>query len=136
MAKLIPYLVSEDARAQAGFYINALGGEIRSVMTHGQLPDASEAVKGKVLHMCVMAGGITFFMSDSVFAPLNHGNGIQLNLEFPTEAEAREAFAKLGEGGTVKHPLEPAFWGSLFGQIEDKYGVIWMITNEAQASQA
>ncbi|KPV60408.1 glyoxalase [Paenibacillus sp. A3] len=136
MAKLTPYLVSEDARAQADFYINALGGEILSVMTHGQLPDASEAVKDKVLHMSLVAGGINFFMSDSVYAPLNRGNGLQLSLEFPTEAEAREAFTKLGEDGTVKHPLEPAFWGSLFGQIEDKYGVIWMITNEAQTSQA
>ncbi|WP_127484671.1 VOC family protein [Paenibacillus ehimensis] len=136
MAKLTPYLVSEDARAQADFYINALGGEIVSIMTHGQLPDASEAVKDKVLHMCLVAGGIHFFMSDSVYAPLNRGNGIQLSLEFPTEAEARDAFAKLGEGGTVRHPLEPAFWGALFGQIEDKYGVIWMITTEAQACQA
>ncbi len=136
MAKLTPYLVSKDARAQADFYINALGGEILSVMTHEQLPDADEAAKDKVLHMSLIAGGMNFFMSDSVHAPLHHGNGIQLSLEFPTEAEARDAFAKLGEGGTVRHPLEPAFWGTLFGQIEDKYGVIWMITNEAQASQA
>lgn len=31
---------------------------------------------------------------------------------------------KLTEGGKVKCPLEPTFWGALFGQIEDKYGIV------------
>ncbi|MDF2958547.1 MAG: hypothetical protein K0S39_282 [Paenibacillus sp.] len=134
MAKLTPYIMSEDSRAQAEFYIRALGGEILSVMTHGQLPDAKESMKDKVMHLSLVAGGINFFMSDSVFGTISRGNGMNLSLEFETEAEAREAFDKLAEGGSIKYPLEPAFWGALFGQVEDKYGVLWMVSSESKAS--
>lgn len=72
-------------------------------------------------------------MSDS-FEPIHYGNNINLSLEFATEDEAREAFAKLAEGGNVKYPLELAFWGALHGQLEDKFGVLWMITNEVKAN--
>ncbi|QMV42411.1 VOC family protein [Cohnella cholangitidis] len=128
MAKHTTYLMSEDARAQAEFYVHALGGEVLSVMTHGQLPEAKEELKDKVVNLSMIAGGINFLMSDSVFEPIIRGNAINLCLEFATESEAREAFGKLAEGGYVKHPLEPAFWGALFGHIQDKYGVMWMIT--------
>jgi len=128
MAKHTTYMMSEDARAQAEFYVHALGGEILSVVTHGQLPEAKEELKDKVVNLSMMAGGINFLMSDSVFEPIIQGNALNLCLEFATEPEAREAFDKLAEGGYVKHPLEPAFWGALFGHIQDKYGVMWMIT--------
>ncbi|MCQ6563898.1 VOC family protein [Paenibacillus mendelii] len=128
MAKQTTYIMSEDARAQAEFYTYALGGEILSVMTHGQLPEAKEELKDKVVNLSLMAGGINFLMSDSVFEPIIRGNAINLSLEFTTDAEARDAFDKLAEGGKVKCPLEPAFWGALYGHIEDKYGVMWMIT--------
>ncbi|GKU76582.1 VOC family protein [Paenibacillus sp. L3-i20] len=128
MAKHTTYIISEDARAQAEFYTNALGGEILSVMTHGQLPEAREELKNKVINLSLIAGGIHFLMSDSVFEPIIRGNAIHQGIEFTTEAEAREAFDNLAEGGNVKCPLAPAFWGSLFGHIEDKYGVMWMIT--------
>ncbi|UQZ85826.1 hypothetical protein SK3146_05116 [Paenibacillus konkukensis] len=132
MAKLTPYLFSEDAKAQADFYIGALGGEIISVMTHGQLPDPEEALKDKVLHLSMVAAGIPIFMCDAAFMPIHRGNQIHLSLEFATESEAHEAFGKLAEGGQVRHPLQPEFWGTLFGQLEDKYGVNWMITTEAK----
>lgn len=133
MAKLTPYILSENARAQAEFYINALGGEILSFMTYGQLPDANEALKDKVVHLSLVAGGVTLFMSDAL-EPVRDGNSINLSLEFSTEDEAREAFAMLAEGGNVKYPLETAFWGALHGQVEDKFGVQWMITNEIKTN--
>ncbi|MBW7475481.1 VOC family protein [Paenibacillus oenotherae] len=133
MAKHVSYIMSENAIEQAEFYVQALGGEIQSVMTYGQLPDgaANEEIKDKALHLSLIAGGVAFYMCDS-FHPLNQGNAIHQCLEFATEAEAHEAFDKLAEGGTVKHPLTQEFWGSLFGQIEDKYGVLWMITTESE----
>ncbi|MGG4551259.1 VOC family protein [Paenibacillus humicus] len=131
MAKHTTYILSEDARSQAEFYTNALGGEVLSIMTYGQLPDSNDAIKDKVVHLSLVAGGVNLFMSDA-FEPIQCGNNINLSLEFATEDEAREAFAKLAEGGKVKYPLEPAFWGALHGQLEDKFGVLWMISNEAK----
>ncbi|NOU92431.1 VOC family protein [Paenibacillus sp. LMG 31456] len=136
MAKHTPYIFSEDARSQAEFYTNALGGEIQSIMTFGQLPDANETNKDRILHLSLMAAGVNILMCDSVFEPIQHGNAIHLCLEFSTEEEAYEAFGKLAEGGNVKHPLGEAFWGALFGQIEDKFGVLWMITTEPKTGQS
>ncbi len=131
MAKLYPYLHSEDARAQAEFYTEALGGEILSVMTYGEMPGAKDdSLKDKVLHLALVAAGVKIFMSDS-FRPVHPGTNLNLSLEFADEEEARMAFANLAEGGTIGHPLETAFWGTLFGQVTDKYGVLWMITTEA-----
>jgi len=132
MAKLTPYFSTEDARAQAEFYVQALGGEILQVMTYAQAPGMDdEALKDKVMHLHLVAGGVTFYMADQVREKIQRGNGMDLNLEFETEEEARSAFEKLSAGGKVIMPLEMQFWGALFGRIEDKFGVHWQI-NTAQ----
>ncbi|WP_072335892.1 MULTISPECIES: VOC family protein [unclassified Paenibacillus] len=136
MAKLTTYIKSEDARTQAEFYTQALGGEILSIVTHGQMQGAQEGWEDKVVHLSLLAGGITFLMSDSMFEPLVRGNTVTINLEFGTNQEAQEAFERLSEGGRIRHPLTPAFWGALFGELEDKFGTLWMITTEAQAAGA
>jgi PhnB protein len=128
MAKHMTYIFSVDARAQAEFYVQALGGEIVSVQTHGELPNATEEYKDKVLHLSLVAAGVNILMSDAVFEPVQQGTAINLVLEFEQEPEAYTAFEKLSEGGTVRDPIKPAFWGSLFGQLEDKFGIRWMIT--------
>lgn len=134
MAKHTTYLFSEDARAQAEFYVQAFGGEIVSVLTYGQAPGTKEEWKDKAIHMHLIAGGVDIYMCDSVLEPVRPGNCILQNMEFATEEEARSAFEKLAEGGTVKVPLKMEFWGALHGQIEDKFGVLWMITTEAKAN--
>lgn len=43
-----------------------------------------------------------------------------------TPGEARELFQKmLDGGGTVGMPLEVAPWGDLYGQVFDRFGVMW-----------
>jgi PhnB protein len=134
MTTLTPYIKSEDARAQAEFYTQALGGEILSVVTNGQISNATEETKDKVIHLSLVAGGINLFMSEFAHGPISQGNSIALSLEFATEAEAREGFDRLAAGGDVLHPMEPSFWGPLFGELKDKYGVVWMITHVSNAS--
>ncbi|WP_337100369.1 VOC family protein [Paenibacillus sp. YIM B09110] len=129
---LTPYLMSEDARTQAEFYIQALGGEVISVMTHAHTPGIPEAFKDKVMHLAMsVAGGNTLFMSDS-FEPVAGSRSLSLSLSFESEAEAKGAFAKLSEGGVVKYPLEKQPWGASYGELQDKFGVTWMIVNETR----
>jgi PhnB protein len=132
MAKLTPYFYSEDAKVQAGFYVQALGGEIRDQMTYGQAPDTDEAIKDKIIHMSFTAAGVEFFMADSMHEPPGRSSVCDLNLEFKTDEEARQAFANLSEGGRVIMALEKQFWGTLFGRLEDKFGIKWQISTEAQ----
>lgn len=136
MAKHTTYFFSEDARAQADFYVKALGGEILSVMTYGDLPNAEEALKDKVIHLSLVAAGVPFYMCDAAPGEFDPGNSINQSLEFATDAEAYEAFDKLAEGGTVRSPMRQEFWGSLFGQLTDKFGINWMITTESKSDPA
>jgi PhnB protein len=134
VAKHTTYLFSEDAMAQAQFYIAALGGEIVSVLKHGDLPGAEEKYKDKVLHLHLNAAGVNFYMCDFVREPIQYGNSILQNLEFQSEEEARSAFEKLADGGTIRAPLKMEFWGALHGQVQDKFGVLWMITTEVKGN--
>jgi PhnB protein len=129
-AQLTPYLRSEDARAQAELYRQAIGGEIRSVMTYGQMPGTPEALKDKVMHMVItVAGGNALFLSDS-FEQAGSSRGVALALAFDSEAEAREAYGNLSEGGAVKHPFEYQPWGAYYGEVVDKFGIIWQIVTQ------
>ncbi|BCG58442.1 VOC family protein [Paenibacillus sp. URB8-2] len=96
MAKLTPYIFSEDARSQASFYTEALGGEILGVMTFADGPGPNTEYKDKVMHLSFTAAGILFYMSDS-FKPIERGNGLALTLEFSAEEEAYAAFDKLAK---------------------------------------
>jgi PhnB protein len=39
----------------------------------------------------------------------------------------REAFNKLSEGGQVKFPFDLQVWGGYYGEVQDKFGLNWMI---------
>ncbi|WP_309568632.1 hypothetical protein [Paenibacillus sp. sptzw28] len=78
MAQLRPYIFSEDARSQAAFYADALGGEIVDVKTYGDAPHAEESMKDRVMHLVLQAAGQRFYMADS--GPVDRGNGMDLSL--------------------------------------------------------
>ncbi|MDR0269741.1 MAG: VOC family protein [Paenibacillus sp.] len=129
-ANLTPYIVSTDARAQAEFYIQALGGEIQSVMTHSELPGAAEEIKDKVMHMVLsVAGENVLFLSDA-FGPVGTEGSIAFGLNFGDVDMARQAFANLAEGGTVIYSLELQPWGAHYGEVVDKFGIKWMIVQQ------
>ncbi|SFJ20665.1 PhnB protein [Paenibacillus sp. UNC496MF] len=99
-AQLNAYIQSEDASVQAGFYAQALGGEILSKMTYGDIPGTPEANKDKVMHMVLsVAGGNLLFLADSPFERTHGGRVISLSLTFSDEAEARQSFEKLAQDG-------------------------------------
>ena len=127
-AQLNSYLMSEDARSQADFYVRSLGGEIISLKTFGEVPGSSEAMKDKVMHLSLMVAGTNMLMISDSFEPVSSSRSISLALTYENESEAREAYAKLGEGGENKYPFALQPWGASYGEVIDKFGVTWMIT--------
>jgi PhnB protein len=125
MTKLSPYIYSEDARQQAEFYVKALRGEITSIKTYADMPNAPEEMKDQVMHLVLKVGEQQFFLADS--SMIQAGNQIDIALEFDTEDEALLTFTGLSEGGEVIMPFEKMFWGTMFGRVEDQYGVRWQI---------
>lgn len=125
MEKLTPYIFCEDARQQAEFYAKALGGEIAGIQTFGEMPNATEETKDKVMHLVLKFGELQLFMAD--YSPLQAGNQIDLAVEFKTEEEARSAFDGISKGGKVIFPLEKMAWGTMLGRVEDPFGIRWQI---------
>jgi PhnB protein len=131
MAKLSVYIFSEDARKQAEFYAKALNGEIVDIKTFADAPGSKEEDKDRVMHLVLRVGDQTIFMADNGLQPVQHGNGMDLTLEFGTEAEARAVFERLADGGKVFIPFQRMFWGTSFGRLEDPFGVRWQISTES-----
>ncbi|MDG0792310.1 VOC family protein [Cohnella ginsengisoli] len=130
-AQLNAYIHSEDARAQAGFYAEALGGRILSVMTLGQMPGTPSDMQDKVMHLALeVAGGNLLFLADAYVTVPSGGRAVTLALSFSGEDEARAAYANLADGGTVKFPFGLQPWGGHHGEVEDKYGIHWQIVKQ------
>jgi len=47
-------------------------------------------------------------------------------LEPDTKAETKKLFGLLVDGGKVIVDLQDMFWGALYGNLVDKFGVQWM----------
>jgi PhnB protein len=56
------------------------------------------------------------------------GVSVALSVEEPGEAE--RVFAALAENGTVRTPIQEAFWAQRFGMLTDQFGTAWMINCE------
>jgi PhnB protein len=127
-AQMNAYLMSVDARSQANYYIETLGGEIQFVSTYGDAPGAPEAMKDKVMHLAVTVAGANPLMLSDAFEPVSYNRSVSLSLTYTDEEEARAAYTKLSEGGESKYPFALQPWGAYYGEVIDRFGVTWMIT--------
>ena len=138
--KLIPYLMffNGDCRDAFEFYASALGGEIVSSITYGDMPPAPdqppmpEEAKAQIAHVNLVAGAASIMGGDSIMGlcggeQVDGRNDTTVNIEVDTIEEAERLFAALSAGGKVQMPLTETFWSQRFGMFEDRYGKPWMI---------
>jgi|GEM_PF-85814 len=130
--KINAYLLfSGNCQEAMEFYRSCLGGDLE-VMPIAGSPMAGEMpaeMHGKVMHACLKRGPLVLMASDLCEAGgETQGRSMNLMLDCATEAETYAVFERLSEGGTVGHPVSPAFWGGLFGQLTDRFGISWMLT--------
>ena len=126
-----PYLFFYGRTEEAmKFYQSALGGELE-ISRNGDSPmgdDVSKEWRGKVMHSTLKGDGFDIMASDGrEGSPQEKESNISLAIGLADEAKAKEVFDKLSAGGKVTMPLEKMFWGALFGQLTDKYGIDWMV---------
>jgi PhnB protein len=57
---------------------------------------------------------------------VNFGNNSYIMLEPDTREETKRLFDLLSVGGKVEQPLQDMFWGDYYGNLTDKFGVLWM----------
>ena len=88
-----------------------------------------------ILHACLTSESIVLMGSDmGENGSTGVGNRMSLMLNCGSEDEVRRHFASLSAGGNVTQPLQDAFWGALFGQFTDKFGINWMLHFDKSSS--
>lgn len=141
--KVQSYLSFEGRCDEAlGFYKKALGAEVVQLMRYGDAPpppstppsDNADAGCGgampagdKVMHAVVRIGETELMASDGRCSGQAEFKGVMLALSAGTDAEARQWFDALADGGQVTQPLMPTFFTSSFGMLNDRFGVSWLL---------
>jgi PhnB protein len=92
--------------------------------------DAPPEWGGKILHASFTIGGMRFAMADAHPGAYEAPRGISILLGVSELAEAERIYRELGEGGTVRVPLQETFWALRFGSVVDRFGVQWEINCE------
>ena len=129
--KLSPYLNFDgNAEEAVEFYKTALDGDVVMLSRFGESPMPSDDDwKQKIMHARIVFGGDNIIMiSDAMKGnPFSTKGNIQLSIGLDDEAKTNEIFNNLSVGGTVVMPLAKQFWGDIFGMLQDKFGVNWML---------
>jgi PhnB protein len=109
------------------FYATCGLGRITQLKRHGadEMPVASEAMRGKVMHARFEGSDILFFASDNHDAEPMRGSAQMLIMDDRDSTD--RLFARLAEGGRVTTPLAVQPWGSYYGKLTDRFGVQWML---------
>lgn len=132
--ELSTYLTFTDNCEEAfNFYKSVFGGEFSSLQRFGQAPpemNVPEKDKDKIMHISLPIGSSTLMGSDSSGAfgtATVKGNNFSISLLADSEDQCKQLFEGLANGGQVTMPLQPTFWGALFGMLTDKYSINWMV---------
>lgn len=134
---ITPYLFFRGNCEEAiNFYKTVFKGEITYFQRFGEanMP-VEEDYKDKVMHATLsFEGGRLQFSDGAPHKDITPGDNVHLNLNFDNETKMRLTWGKLSEGGTVHMELQDTFWGAVFGQLEDKYGIRWMFNFQKEQS--
>lgn len=117
---VVAYLNLDGAVAAAEFYGRAFAAETASMFP----PDE----KGRTMHVHLYVNGSSVMLSD--FFP-EHGHnkvapqGFSLTL-MVDDAQAWQDRA-VAAGCEITTPVQKMFWGDIYGEVSDPYGVRWAI---------
>lgn len=113
------------------YYEQHLRGQVGMMMTHGQAPDQTRINpdwKDAVLHARITIGNTDLLGADIPGAePMRSA---YLTLSVDSDSEAERVYAALGDGGRVLMRMEETFFASRFGQVQDRFGMNWMILHQ------
>jgi len=135
ITNIYPYLVMNGNGQEAvKFYQNALGAEVVSLQTFGDMPgnaDKPENVKNLVLNAQLQVGGFNLMLSDTFPGnPYQVGDQVSIAVLFDNPETTKEVYEKLKDGGKVIMELQQTFWSPSYGQLTDKFGVTWQLSTD------
>ncbi|EMR06135.1 hypothetical protein C772_01780 [Bhargavaea cecembensis DSE10] len=131
---MYPYLVTNGNGQEAvRFYEKALKAEVLEMKTFGDMPsrpgeEMPEEMKGRVLNAHLKVGNTDFMISDTnPGQPHTVGDHLSIALSLTDPDITREVFGLLSEGGEVVMDVQETFWSPAYGQVKDRFGILWQI---------
>lgn len=126
---LTPYLnFNRETKPAMEFYQSVLGGKL-FMQTFGEtgMPVKPED-KDLIVHARLDNEALSFMASDGgAMHEVYMGDNIHMSIMGSDEPLLTKYFNALAEGGKIDMPLAKQFWGDIYGQLTDKFGVHWMI---------
>ncbi len=105
-------------------------------MTFFEMPGSEslpEHLQAMILHAEINLLDTKIYASDSPNDekhPYKPGNHTILTIEVKAQEEAKYYYEHLKEGGIVTTPFGPTFFSDAFAELEDRFGIHWMIMVE------
>lgn len=138
LATYIAYL--GNAKEAFEHYRDVFGGEL-NLVTYGDMPamdgmpftpdpnavaHATLTLEGGTIAGGDATPGEDYQVKDTVYSLLYNMDDVE---------KARDLISKLVDaGGSINMPFEQSPWGSYYGQVFDKFGVMWAFDVEAAAA--
>jgi PhnB protein len=118
------------------FYERHLPGQVTTLMTAADLPPEVPRpghAPDFVIHAVLRVAGVEVIGNDvppERFKPIRSS---YLYLSAGSMEEAERLWTVLAEGGEVTMPLAETFFATRFGQLRDRFGVLWTILHQRPA---
>lgn len=124
--QLNPYITFNGNCAEAmAFYAEVLGGDLQASTFRESGMDADG-----VMHASLDTQvGFHLFASDFAegMGDYDHGTNVQISLSGDEAEPLNDYWAGLSEGGQVVVPLQKQMWGDEYGQLVDRFGIVWHV---------
>jgi PhnB protein len=129
--QLNPYLLFKgQCEAAMRFYEKCLGGKITMIMTYGDSPAASHVpaeLAKQIIHATLTLDDFQLQASDCPPDKYQKPQRFAITLQINDPAKGESIFNALAESGEITMPYGKTFWAKGFGQLEDKFGIPWMV---------
>ena len=113
------------------FYKEVLGAEVKEIAYFKDAPkdsgmDSLLLPPNFVMHSLISIHGSLISMTDGVETKPT-GDNFTFFITEDTVGEVTALYNKLLEGGKEVEPLAPVFWASMYGIVEDRFGINWQV---------
>ena len=113
------------------FYKEVLGAEVKDIAYFKDAPKDSDTESlslppNFVMHSLISIHGSLVSMTDGVETK-PAGDNFTFFITADTVDEVTALYNKLLEGGKEVEALAPVFWASMYGIVEDRFGINWQV---------
>lgn len=136
--QVTPYLTfNGNCREAMEFYRDCLGGNLylQTIDESSLSEKMPDELKNCILHAELRKEEFSIMATDLVpETGLAFGNSVSLLLNCNGMQQLHEYYSKLSEKGEQTHFPEVSAFGSIVGNLKDKFGMIWLLHCKPQSN--